>query len=128
MTTSNVRIVVEDNCYYMTQDLTGLGIYDRAKAIVNFCDKDTKELEKLLDRAIMDILKRNGINIPNTSKSVLKSAFDTLLGKGKDIKIEDLYAITKYNCQKIAKSPLFTIYLEDDNFLQIGIGIEEVNI
>ena len=128
MTTSNVRIVVEDNCYYMTQDLTGLGIYDRAKAIVNFCDKDTKELEKLLDRAIMDILKRNGINIPNTSKSVLKSAFDTLLGKGKDIKIEDLYAITKYNCQKIAKSPLFTIYLEDNNFLQIGIGIEEVNI
>lgn len=128
MTTSNVRIVVEDNCYYMTQDLTGLGIYDRAKAIVNFCDKDTKELEKLLDRAIMDILKRNGINIPNTSKSVLKCAFDTLNGKGKDIKIEDLYAITKYNCQKIAKSPLFTIYLEDDNFLQIGIGIEEVNI
>ena len=84
-------IYKDQNCLYLTQDLSGMGIYDRAKAIVNFCDKETKLFEKEIDRAIIDIFEKNGINIPSTDKNVLKLAFDLLKSKGVEIVITDLF-------------------------------------
>lgn len=119
------EIIREDNCLYLTQDLIGMNIYDRAKAIVNFCDKETKLFEKEIDRLICDIFKRNNINVPNTEKSVLKLAFDLLKSKGKDIEIIDLY---KSECElkkvKTTKNH-FTVMLEEDRYLQCGVEVVE---
>ena len=122
-------IYKDENCLYLTQDLSGMGTYDRAKAIVNFCDKETKLFEKEIDRAILEIFERNGINIPNTDKSVLKLAFDLLKSKGKDIMIINLYATNLksiYQSQLVKETKLFTIWLEDNRYLQCGVEIKEI--
>lgn len=128
------RIIKEDNCLYLVQDIGGLDTYDRAKAIVNFCDKETKRFEKEIDRAITDIFERNGINIASTNKSVLKSAFATLNAKGKDIEITDL--LKNSECELITTTKnhfnvmLETIRVADcyGETLQCGVMVEERNI
>jgi len=121
------RFIKEDNCLYMTYDLSNLGVYERAKAIVDFCDKDIKEFEKNIDRAIVDIFERNGINITSTKKNALKVAFATLKRKGKDIEITDLYKeqVDLYKSELIKETKYFTIWLEDDTYLQVGVSVEE---
>ena len=84
------KIERDNDCVYMLQDISGLQGYDRAKAIVNFCDKETKIFEKEIDRAILEIFQRNGINVQSTDKSVLKLAFDLLKSKGKEIRVEKI--------------------------------------
>lgn len=136
--TRNVKMLNDGNCYYMVQDISGLGIYDKSKAIVDFCDKETKEFEKVIDRAIMDIFTRHGINIANTKKSVLKKAFQLLKSKGYDIKITNLYDTDVRNidsCEKMLETDMFTIWLERDHIsdylleiLQCGVMVEEIKL
>lgn len=128
------RIVKEDNCLYLIQDIGGLDTYDRAKAIVNFCDKETKRFEKEIDREITDIFERNGINIATTTKSVLKSAFDTLNEKGKTIEIVDL--LKNSECELITTTKNhFNVMLEMTYIsgcvketLEVGVMVNERNI
>lgn len=125
------KITREDNCIYLTQDIGGMNIYDRAKAIVNFVERETKELEKEIDNAILDIFEDNHIFIQSKRKSVLKKAFDTLNQiYHKDIKVRDLYKDKKdiYKTELIKTTDLFTIWLEDDTLLQIGIEICVIEI
>lgn len=127
---NNVKIIQDENCYYMVQDLQGLGTYDRAKAIVQFCDKETKEFEKVIDRAILDIFEKYGINVPNTTKSILNRAFDYLNDNGIDIKTKDLYMskLNFYSCELVKRTNWFTIYMEDNRFIQCGVEIREVKL
>ena len=122
------KITKENNCIYLTQDIKGLGVYEKAKAIVNFCEKETKELEKEIDKAILDIFERNGINIPNKSKSALKTAFAWLNSKNVDIQVNDIYKnlVDLYNSELIYENKYFTIWLEDGTYLQAGIEIKEI--
>ena len=124
------KITKEDSCLYLTQDLCGMSTYEKCKEIVKFCDKETKLFEKEIDKAIIDIFERNGINIPNTSKSVLKQAFALLNDSGKDIVVNDIYATTidLYSSDLIQQTKLFTIWLEDDIYLQCGVEVKEVEI
>ena len=121
------KITKDNECLYLTQDISGMGLYEKSKAIVNFCDKETKLFEKEIDRAILDIFERNGINIPNTQKSVLKLAFELLKAKGKDIEVKDSYReqVDLYNSRLIRETKLFTIWLEDDKYLQCGVMVKE---
>lgn len=120
------QIEKKDNCIYLVQDLYGADLYEKSKAIVNFCDKETKLLEREIDRAILEIFERNGINISSTSKSALKRAFDTLKGIGKDILVDDNYNIVDlYNAQMVKNTKLFSIWLEDERYLQCGVEIIE---
>ena len=123
-------ITREDNCLYLTQDISELGTYDRAKAIVSFCDKETKNFEKEIDKVLLDIFEKNGVNIPNTDKSVLKKAFAYLKANNKTIDITDIYKDTTdlYNSELIKQTKLFTIWLEDDRYLQCGVKVEEKDI
>ena len=124
------RIVKEDNCLYLIQDIGGLDTYERAKAIVNFCEKETKLFEKEIDRAILEIFDRNGIEIPSTDKSVLKLAFDLLKAKGRDIEIVDAFKDTKIdNCEfiKLTKNQ-FTVVLEDNRYIQCCVRVKEKKI
>lgn len=124
------KITREENCLYLTQDIVGMNPYDRAKAIVSFCDKETKNFEKEIDKVILDIFEKNGVNIPNTDKSVLKKAFAYLKANNKDIKVNDIYeSITDlYNAELIKQTKLFTIWLEDDRYLQCGVEVEEIDL
>ena len=121
-------IEIEENCVWMIQDLTDATIYQKAKAIVNFCDKEIKEFEKAIDREILRVFARNGVNVPSTDKSVLKLAFGVLKGKGKTIDIIDQLKNYKYldNCElvKTTKQGL-SIILEDNTHLQCCVIIEE---
>lgn len=126
------KIVRDENCLYLIQDISGLTTYEKAKAIVNFCDKETKRFEKEIDTVILDIFERNGINIPNTEKSVLKLAFDLLKSKGKDIEIVDLFKnVPSSECEfiKLTKNN-FTVMLESTHIagclvetLQCGVRV-----
>ena len=122
----NLATIERDNdCLYLVQDLNGLGIYERAKAIVTFCDKETKDFEREIDRAILKIFEKYDINIPNKDKSVLKLAFDLLKAKKKEIVITDLYENVQ-DCELIAKTKNhFTVMLESDRFIQCGVKVEE---
>lgn len=124
------KIYREENCLYLVQDISGLTLYDKSKAIVNFCDKETKRFEKEIDSVILDIFERNGINIPTTDKNVLKLAFDLLKTKNKDIEIKDLY---KYNGEVIDEDTYyivkqtrngFTVMLET-NYIS-GVKVETI--
>lgn len=123
------KIERDNDTLWLLQDLSGMGVYDKAKAIVNFCDKETKLFEKEIDRAILEIFEKNGIEIPNTDKSVLKLAFDLLKAKGTDIEIVDAFKDTKIdNCEfvKLTKNQ-FTVVLEDSRYIQCCVRIKEKN-
>ena len=121
------KIERDNDCVYMLQDISGLQGYDRAKAIVNFCDKETKIFEREIDRAILEILSRNGINVPNTDKSVLKLAFDLLKAKKKNIVVINTTE-SAYKCELIKQSKLFNVYLEDDRYLQVSVRVREIEL
>jgi hypothetical protein len=124
-------ITKDNNQLYLTQEIDTNNIYEKAKTIVNFCDKETKLFEKEIDRAILDIFSRNGIEIPNTKKSVLKLAFGWLKDKGKEIVITNVFTQTYMGCILVRKNDLFNVYMENDNgkeILQCGVCIEERNI
>ena len=121
------KIEKENNTLWLIQDIGGLGIYETAKSIVNFCDKETKLFEREIDRAILDIFKQNGIEIPNTDKSVLKLAFGLLNSKGKDIVIVDrLKDSENYHCTKVCETKNhFCVMLEDDRYIQCCVEVVE---
>lgn len=124
------KIIKNDDCLYLVDDLWGMDIYERSKAIVNFCDKETKRFEKEIDVAIMDIFERNGINIPNTEKSVLKQAFAMLKEKNKTIEIVDLLEkVIDYNIELVKETKNhFVVVLEDKRYLQCGVRVVEKDI
>ena len=124
------KVYKEENCLYLVQDLSSLKTYERAKAIVEFCNRETKLFEKEIDRSIVEIFERNGVNIPSTDKSVLKQAFAILKEQRKDIVITDNYAdmVDLYNSSLIKHTKLFTIWLEDDRYLQCGVNIEVIKL
>lgn len=122
------RIDQEQDTIYMLQDIGGSTIYEKAKAIVNFVDKESKEFEKRLDRAMIDILERNGIKVPSTDKSVLKLAYEVLKGKGKDIEIVDtLLDYKSLGLEYVATTKgKITIALESGRYLQCCVMIKEI--
>ena len=120
------RIVKDDNCLYLVQDISGMDLYDRSKAIVSFCDKETKLFEKEIDRTILEIFERNNIAIKDTKKATLKKAFERLSLLGKKIVVEDIYKnVSLYECVKIKETKLFVIWLEQKTYLQMGVFIKE---
>lgn len=128
------KIYRDENCLYLIQDVSGLDTYDKAKAIVNFCDKETKLFEKEIDKAILEIFERNGINIPSTDKSVLKKAFEWLKDNGKTISITDLFKNSNNDSCELIKETKnhFVVMLETEyicgckkEILQCGVEVKE---
>ena len=122
------RIDYEDGQVYMLQDISGVNEYERAKAIVNFCDKESKLFEKAIDREIIEVFQRNGIEIPSTDKKVLKLAFDLLNSKGLDIEVEDMLEnyeqVQGLEFVKRTKGK-FIVALEDKTYLQCCVRVKE---
>lgn len=131
---SIAKIYKDQDCLYLIQDISGLDTYEKSKAIVSFCDKETKRFEKEIDSAILDIFERNKINVPSTDKSVLKLAFEVLKGKGKSIEIVDLFKNSQNDsCEFIKETKNhFVVILETEHIcgckkeiLQCGVRVGE---
>ena len=128
--TNDVKLTKDENCYYLTQSLLGMSLYQRTKAIKKFINHETKILEDCIENEIRAIFQRNGINVYETTESVLNDLFGALNEKGKDIAIVDLYKDTELdNCVMVGTSPnKMTVWLENNDLLQCGIEVKEINL
>lgn len=120
-------ITRDNNCLYLTQDLGDMNIYDKAKAIVDFCNKETKLFETEIDRSILNIFERYGINVCSTDKSVLKRAFGILKDNGIEIVVEDIYENSDLDNTEFVKYTRnhLTIVLEENRYIQCGVCVKE---
>ena len=123
---SSVNLTKDNNCYYLTQNIGGLSLYEKAKLINRFVKNETKVLENFIDKEIKARLGRVGINIQDTSKGGLYALFDTLKSMGITIEITDLYENQEiYGCEYVGTSENhMNIYLEDKALLQCGVSLE----
>ena len=127
-----IEIVEKDEehiIYYMYQDLMGLNLYDRTKAIERFINNATKTLEIAISNDLRDILRKNGIIPQDGSESALKRALDKLEDKGYAIAIIDRYCQIEDE-RIIGESPNQMTVIMEDKFIigcSIEIRLEEVN-
>lgn len=105
----------EDNStiYIMSQDISGLNLYERAKATKRFIDNETKVLEMVLESDLREILRANGVIPQDGGENALKVAFAYLEDKGKHIEIRDRY-YNLYDEKIVGESPnKMTVILEE---------------
>ena len=123
---TRVSLYQEDNCYYLTQDISGLTLYQKTKVIDKFIKQETKVLESCVENDLRKVFSENGIIIQDTTESALNVAFDTLKAKGKQIVITDLYRNrVLYHCVQVGISPnKMSVWLENGYLLQCGIQVE----
>ena len=127
MRTRKPTITIEDNIVFLTMDLKGLDLYERGKAIRRFINSDIKIVQDYVDRLCIEIMTRNGINIPSMDKNALKRAFDSLKAKGKDITLNDFYWNKQLmGCQVLERKDYITILLEDNRYILCGVEVREV--
>jgi len=108
--------------YYMHQDISGLELYDRAKAIERFVNNATKTLETLISNDLRHFLRRYGIIPYDGSEKSLEKAFLQLEQKGKDLVIIDrYYQIEDERVIALSPNQMTVIYENDD---LIGCSME----
>ena len=128
---NEVKLTREYDCFYLTQSLLGMSLYQRTKAIKKFVNNETKILEECVETEIRAIFNRNGIIVHSTEESALNDLFSALKSKNKGIEIVDLFKTDKVddNCVLIGVSPnKITIWLEEDYLLECGIEIKEIDL
>jgi hypothetical protein len=100
--------------FVLSQNISGLSAYERAKAIESFIRKETKVLEMAIETYLRQVLRDNRINIQDGSNQALERAFIQLENQGKTIDIVDRYYELN-NERIIGESPNeMTVILEDD--------------
>lgn len=103
--------------YVMSMSIKDLGIYERAKAIKRFKDRETQVLEQVLDSDLRQILRNYGVIPEDGSDQALEKAFNQLETKGVHIEIRDRYF--EFQGERIiGESPnKMTIIVEEDGTL-----------
>ena len=103
--------------YVMSMSVKDLGIYEKAKAIKRFKDRETQVLEQVLDSDLRQILRNYGIIPEDGSDQALEKAFNQLETKVVHIEIRDRYF--EFQGEKIiGESPnKMTIIEEEDGTL-----------
>ena len=128
---NEVKLTREYDCFYLTQSLLGMSLYQRTKAIKKFVNNETKILEECVETEIRAIFNRNDIIVHSTEESALNDLFSALKSKNKGIEIVDLFKSDKVddNCVLIGVSPnKITIWLEEDYLLECGIKVVEKDL
>ena len=98
--------------YIMSQDISGLNLYERAKAQKRFIESETKVLEMVLESDLREILRVNGVIPQDGGENALEVAFAQLQAKGKHIEIRDRY-YNLYDEKIVGESPnKMTVILE----------------
>ena len=108
--------------YVMSMSIKGMGIYDKAKAIKRFKDKETQVLEQVLDTDLRQILKSYDVVPDDGSEQSLKKALDQLELKGVHIEIRDRYF--EFQGERIiGESPNLMTIIEEDEILSCAMEI-----
>lgn len=121
-----IEIIEEDNgnkLFIMTRQIKGLSIYERAKAINKFLEKDTNVLLQAIENYLRSVFIYYGIIPQDGSDDALKESFYRLHSMGKDIAIIDRYAQTDERI--IGERNQMTCILEDD-ILSAAIEVGEI--
>ena len=111
--------------FVLSQDISGLSTYERAKAINNFMNKETKVLEIAIETHLRQVLKDNGIFVQDGSKQALERAFIELEHKGIEIAIYDRYLDLKHE-QIIGESSNQMTIIEEDGLLSCAMEVEVI--
>ena len=121
-----LRVIERDDShviFYLSQDISDLDLYEKAKVIQRFKTNEARIMENVIDSAIKDFLRKVGINIRSTQKSVLNEAFDTLKRKGKQIVILDRNKNATYE-QFVGMSNNEMTIIEEDNLISIAMEVK----
>lgn len=110
--------------FVMSQSIKGLSLYERAKAINRFLEKETKVLETAIENYLRSIFIFYGILPRDGSESAIVESFYKLNAKGKDILIGDRYCETSERI--IGERNNITVILEED-ILSAAMEIEIVD-
>ena len=103
--------------YVMSMPIKDLGIYEKAKAIKRFKDRETQVLEQVIENDLRQILRNYGVVPEDGSDQALEKAFNQLETKGVHIEIRDRYF--EFQGERIiGESPnKMTIIVEEDGTL-----------
>lgn len=115
----------DNNCFYLIQDLQGLDLYERTRAIKRFISSDIKILEECVNTEIKALFKAKGINVYSSDESVLKRAYSEYTSKYGELSIVDLFKDEIDHCEIVQQKDNLTIVIEDDRYLQCGIQLKE---
>lgn len=108
--------------YIMSLNISGLDLYESAKAKRKFINNDTKVLEMVLETDLRHILKLNGIIPQDGSESSLEKAFALLEIKGKSIEIRDRYCEIG-NEKIIGESANHMTVIQEGNILSCAMEV-----
>lgn len=113
--------------FVMSRNIKGLSLYERAKAIEHFIDKDTKVLEMALENHLRQVLRDNGVIPQDGSNGALERAFLQLENKGKKIEIVDRYYELE-NERIIGESPNKMTIINENDILSCAMEIYIENV
>ena len=114
----------EDNStiYIMSLNISGLNLYEKAKATKRFAESETKVLEQVLETDLRHILRSNGIIPSDGSEQALEKALMKLELLGKTIEIRDRYF--EFNGERVVgESPNHMTIIEEDEILSCAMEI-----
>lgn len=77
--------------FVLSMNVSGMTIYDKAKAITKFINRETKVLEQAIDGYLRQVIRHYGISIDDGSNQALEKAITLLENKGITIGIVDRY-------------------------------------
>ena len=103
--------------YVMSMPIKDLGIYEKAKAIKRFKDRETQVLEQVIENDLRQVLRNHNVVPEDGSDQALEKAFNQLETKGVHIEIRDRYF--EFQGERIiGESPnKMTIIVEEDGTL-----------
>ena len=108
--------------FVLTMDISGLGIYEKAKATTKFMNKETMVLEQVIDGYLRQVLRENDVSIEDGSNQALQKAIWDLQRKGKEIALIDRYCELN-NERIIGESPNEMTVIEEDNELSCAMEV-----
>lgn len=108
--------------FVLTMDISGLGIYEKAKAKVKFINKETLVLEQVIDDYLRQVFREKGVSIEDGSVDALKRAFIILESQGICIGVYDRYY--EINGERIiGESPNGMTVIEEDGKLSCAMEV-----
>jgi len=108
--------------YVLSMNVSGLGLYEKAKAITRFINKETKVLEQVIESDLRQVLRENGISIDDGSGQALEKAFILFETQGKSIDIQDRYYEIG-NERIIGESDSSMTIIEEDNLISCAVEV-----
>ena len=108
--------------FVLTMDVSGLGIYEKAKATTKFINKETQVLEQVIDGHLRQVFREKGVAIEDGSNSALQKAFYILESQGVCIGVYDRYYEIN-NERIIGESPNGMTVIEEDGKLSCAMEV-----